>query len=149
MSKGETEMSGNVKENLTRRGIWLRLVFMLVLGVAFYLAEFIIFTVTAFQFLCSLFSGQPNRRLMPLSRSLARYLQEITVYWTFATERKPFPFAAWPDEPDDGAAEEEAPKQLTEGTAKTGEGAESEQAGEAEKSADPETADDAGSADKA
>ncbi len=146
-------MSGSVKENLARRSIWLRLVFMLVLGVAFYVAEVIVFTVTAFQFLCSLFSGQPNRRLMPLSRSLARYLQEITVYWTFATERKPFPFAAWPDEPDeeadDGAAGEEAPKQLTEGTAKTGEGAESEQAGEAEKSADPETADDAGSADKA
>ena len=92
-------MSGTVKENVTRRGIWLRLVFMIVLGVAFYVAEFIIFAVVTFQFLCSLFTGQPNEQLTRLGRKLACYLQQITVYWTFATEEMPFPFAPWPDEP--------------------------------------------------
>ena len=147
MSKGETDMNGSVKENLARRGIWLRLVFMLVLGFAFYVAEVIVFTVTAFQFLCSLFSGQPNRRLLRLGRGLARYLQQITVYWTFATEEKPFPFAAWPDEPDDEAAVGEAPKQLSQASAKSGDGAEKDEAGEAENSADTESAADADSAD--
>ena len=56
-------MSGNTKENVARRSIWLRLVFMIVLSVAFNVAEFITFAVVAFQFLSSLFTGQPNDRL--------------------------------------------------------------------------------------
>ncbi len=92
-------MSGDIKENVTRRSIWLRLVYMIVLSVAFNLAEFITFAVVAFQFLASLFTGQPNDRLTRFGRNLARYFQQITVYLTFTTEEKPFPFTPWPDEP--------------------------------------------------
>ena len=96
-------MSGGIKENVTRRSIWLRLVFMIVLSVAFYVAEFITFAVVAFQFLASLFTGQPNDQLTRFGRNLARYLQQITVFMTFATEEKPFPFTPWPDEPHEEA----------------------------------------------
>ena len=105
-------MSGNIKDNVTRHSIWLRLVFMIVLSIAFNVAEFITFVVVAFQFLASLFSGQPNDRLARFGRNLARYLQQITVYMTFATEEKPFPFAPWPDEPDEEAPVEEDSDQL-------------------------------------
>lgn len=142
-------MSGSVKENVTRRDIWLRLVFMMVLGVAFYVAEFIIFIVVVFQFLSSLFTSHPNHRLKRLGRNLARYLQQITVYWTFATEDKPFPFAPWPDEPhDEAAAVDEESKQLSEASANTGDVAGTDNTGDAEKLDDTEAADDTQSADK-
>ncbi len=140
-------MSGTIKENVTRRRIWLRLLFMIVLGVAFYVAEFIIFAVVAFQFLCSLFTGQPNDQLTRLGRNLARYLQQITVYWTFATEEMPFPFAPWPDEPHEEAAVEEESKQLTDKLKNAGDAAENDKAGSAKESDDTEIADDAESVD--
>ncbi len=96
-------MSGDLKENVTRRSIWLRLVFMIVLSVAFNVAEIIIFAVVVFQFLASLFTGQPNDQLTRFGRNLARYLQQISVFITFATEEKPFPFTPWPDEPHQDA----------------------------------------------
>lgn len=94
-------MSGNIQENITRSSIWLRLVYMIVLGIAFYVAEFVIWVVVVFQFLISLFTGKPNDRLTRLGRNLAHYLKQIMVYLTFAGKEKPFPFAPWPDEPSD------------------------------------------------
>ncbi len=140
-------MSGSVKENVTRRDIWLRLVFMMVLGVAFYVAEFIIFIVVVFQFLSSLFTSRPNHRLKRFGRNLARYLQQITIYWAFATEDKPFPFAPWPDEPHDEAAVDEESKQLSEASTNTGDVAGTDNTGDAEKSVDTEAADDTQSVD--
>ena len=98
-------MSGDTKENVTRRGIWLRLVFMIVMGMAYSVGEIVAFVVIVFQFVASLFTGKPNDQLKRFGRNLARYFQQITVYMTFTTEEKPFPFAPWPDEPH----EEEAP----------------------------------------
>ncbi len=100
-------MSGDIKENVTRRSIWLRLGFMIILSVAFSLAEVVASAVIVFQFLASLFTGRTNDQLTRLGRNLARYLQQITVYMTFATEEKPFPFSPWPDEPHQEAPVEE------------------------------------------
>jgi hypothetical protein len=91
-------MKEDIQKNVTRRSIWFRLVFMIVLGVAFNVAEFVAFVVIAFQFLFSLFNGQQNDQLSRFGRNLARYLQQIIVFLTFASEEKPFPFAPWPDE---------------------------------------------------
>ncbi len=105
-------MRGDIKENVTRRSIWLRLVFMIVLSMAFNVAEIITFAVVVFQFFASLFTGQPNDRLTRFGRNMARYLQQITVYLTFATEETPFPFNTWPDEPHEEAPEDEDSSQL-------------------------------------
>ena len=91
-------MSQEYKANITRRSIWLRLIFMIILAVAFNVAEFVILVVSAFQFLASLFTGEPNDRLVRFGRNMARYIQQIIAYMTFATEEKPFPFSAWPEE---------------------------------------------------
>ena len=92
-------MIGDIKENVKRRSIWLRLVVMIVLSVAFNVAEIVTFAVVVFQFLASLFTGKPNDQLIRFGLNLARYIQQITVYLTFSTEEKPFPFSPWPDEP--------------------------------------------------
>jgi len=95
---GNLGMSDETRQNITRRGIWLRLVYMIVLAIAFNVAELVTFVVVVFQFLTSLFTGRPNDRLTRFGQNLARYLQQIIVFLTFATEEKPFPFAPWPNE---------------------------------------------------
>ncbi len=74
---------------------------MIIFAVAFNVAEIVILIVTVFQFLASLFTGEPNDRLMRFGRNLAHYIQQIIAFMTFATEERPFPFSTWPDEPDD------------------------------------------------
>ncbi len=92
-------MSQNLKENVTRSSIWLRLISMIVLAIAFNVAEIVIFAVVIFQFLVTLFTGKPNSQLRQFGSNLARYIQQITSFMTFGTEEKPFPFSSWPDEP--------------------------------------------------
>jgi len=92
-------MSGNLRQKLTRPSIWLRLVSMIVLAIAFNVAEIVIIAVVVFQFLAALFTRQPNTQFTRFGRNLARYLQQIINFLTFATEEKPFPFSPWPDEP--------------------------------------------------
>ncbi len=141
-------MSGDIKENVTRRSIWLRLVFMIVLSVAFNVAEFITFAVVAFQFLASLFTGQPNGRLARFGRNLARYLQQITVYLTFTTEEKPFPFTPWPDEPHEETPVEEDSNQLNDKPQNAGVSTQNDEAGEAKKTNDTEASDNEEDTDK-
>ncbi len=141
-------MSGDIKKHVTRRSIWLRLVFMIVLSVAFNVAEVIIFAVVAFQFLASLFTGQPNDRLAGFGRNLARYLQQITVYLTFTTEEKPFPFAPWPDEPHEESPVDEDSNQLNDKSENAGEANQHDEASEAKKADDTEPTDNEEDANK-
>ena len=141
-------MSGDIRENVTRRGIWLRLVFMIVFSVAYSVAELVTLAVVVFQFLASLFAGKPNDRLTRFGRNLARYFQQITVYMTFATEEKPFPFTPWPDEPHEETAVEEDSNQLNDKSENARDAAENDEAGEAKKVDGTEATDNAENADK-
>jgi hypothetical protein len=102
--------------------------------VAFGVAEFVTFAVVAFQFLSSLFTGQPNDLLTRFGGNLARYLQQIIVYMTFATEEKPFPFMPWPDEPHKETRVEEHSNQVDDKPKNAGDVADNDEEGEAKKS---------------
>ncbi len=141
-------MSGDIKANVTRRSIWLRLVFMIVLSVAFNVAEVITVAVVAFQFLASLFTGQANDRLARFGRNLARYLQQITVYLTFTTEEKPFPFTPWPDEPHEESPVDEDSIRLNDKSGNAGDTTENDGAGEAKKTNDTKATDNDEDTDK-
>ena len=122
---------------------------MIVLGVAFNVAEFVTFAVVVFQFLASLFTGKPNDRLARSGRNLARYLQQVTVYMTFATEEKPFPFTPWPDEPHDEASGGRRRQSAgPQGGERRGCTTENDDADEAKKADDTEATDNAEDADK-
>jgi hypothetical protein len=125
---GETELSEDIKKNVTRRGIWLRLSFMIILSVAFSVAVFVTLAVVAFQFFASLFTGQTNDQLTRFGRNLARYLQQITVYMTFDTEEKPFPFTSWPDEPHEEAPVKEPNYMLNDKSQNTENGTKNDEA---------------------
>ena len=85
-----------LKRNVTTGSTWLRLVFMIVFGVFFGIGSWVIGAIAVFQFLHTLFSGSPNRRLLGFSGSLGRYLGQLACYVSYHTDSKPFPFSDWP-----------------------------------------------------
>lgn len=89
-------MDDDTKKNLTDRGIWLRLVHILVFVVAFNIAEVLIAAVTVFQFLSKLITRDTNRNLADFGQNLATYVYQVILFLTFRSDDKPFPFGPWP-----------------------------------------------------
>jgi len=85
-----------VKENLKSRSTWLRLIFMILFAVLFWIAESVLLVVAVLQFLWKLFSADTNTRLTAFGENLGRYLYQIVRFLTFNTEEMPFPFEDWP-----------------------------------------------------
>ncbi|MDD5586270.1 MAG: DUF4389 domain-containing protein [Alphaproteobacteria bacterium] len=88
----ENELKKNVKDKDT----WLRFVYLVVFGVAFYLSILLTFAVSILQFLAKLFSGSSFASLSEFGGNLAAYQAQVTRFLTFASDEKPFPFAAFP-----------------------------------------------------
>ena len=87
-----SDASGN------RRNLWMRGVFMLLMGFAFQVCGTVLCVVTFVQFIIVLVSNTPNVQLVSFGRSLGSYLRQIVSFLTFATEEIPFPFSDWPTE---------------------------------------------------
>ncbi len=87
-----SDASGN------RRNLWVRGLFMLLIGFAFQLCGTILCIVTFIQFVIVLVSNAPNVRLVSFGRSPGSYLRQIVSFLTFATDEIPFPFSDWPAE---------------------------------------------------
>lgn len=86
----------DIKKNVKDKGTWMRFVYLVVLGVAFYLAGFLTFAIAIFQFLAKLFAGHVFGGLTEFGDALATYQAQIVRYLTFASDDKPFPFAPFP-----------------------------------------------------
>jgi hypothetical protein len=80
----------------SRRNIWLRGLFMLLMAMIYHLSGTLLFIVVILQFLFALLNGAPNARLLAFGRSLGRYVQQIVRFLAFDTEDMPFPFSDWP-----------------------------------------------------
>ena len=96
-SDEQSPPGGDVSEHLKSRSTWLRLVFMLLFVVIFYIAEMVLFAVAALQFLWKLFTGAVNERLTAFGANLGEFLRQVVLFLTFNSERMPFPFADWPN----------------------------------------------------
>jgi hypothetical protein len=79
-----------------QRTIWLRGLWMVVMGLAYQLAGTLLFFLAFVQFVLTLIHGTPNPRLRDLGRSLGRYQGQIANFVSFADEQLPFPFSDWP-----------------------------------------------------
>ena len=85
------------EEHLFSKRTWLRLVFIVVFAVAWWITEFVLTAVIIIQFLWVLFTGQPNEKLRGFGQSLSRYAYQIFRYMTFNSDERPFPFDLdWP-----------------------------------------------------
>ncbi len=97
-----TDDFDELKQNISVRSTWVRLFFMLLFGIVFWIAELVVWLVTVFQFLHALFTTRANDNLRHFGRSLATYVSEIVLFLSYNTEDMPFPFSDWP-EGDEGA----------------------------------------------
>ncbi len=88
-----TEESGAPRN---KRNIWIRLIFMLLIALAFHVCVTVLCIVVVIQFVMMLLNDTPNTRLVSFGRSMGNYLRQIVNYLTFATEEMPFPFSEWP-----------------------------------------------------
>jgi HAMP domain-containing protein len=94
--EGQPERGKAAADHVNERSTWIRLVYMLILAVAWTLAEFVFVAIAVLQFLAKLFTGQPLDNLVDFARDLAEYMAEIVRFQTFVTEELAFPFAPWP-----------------------------------------------------
>lgn len=84
-------------KNLKSKSIWMRLVFMLVIGFLYSVSRIVVGAVIIVQFLWVLFTSETNAKLQAFGKSLATYTNEIILYLTFNTEDRPYPFDLdWP-----------------------------------------------------
>ena len=90
-------MDKTVQANLTNAETWMRLVYMILFGVIFYVAELVLVVTSVVQFLFRLFTGAGNVQLGKFGAGLAAYFQSVAAFLTLNSEEKPFPFAPWPD----------------------------------------------------
>ena len=88
----------DLKKNVKDKDTWLRFVYLVVFGVAFYLSIMLTFATSIFQFLAKLFSGNSFKGLSEFGSNLATYQAQVTRFLTFSSDEKPFPFAAFPVE---------------------------------------------------
>jgi len=89
------ETTGTSPES-SSRPIWQRGGFMLLFVVAFSIVQSLLFLIAVVQFVTLLITWRPNGYLADFGRSLAVWLAETSAFLTCSTERKPFPFARWP-----------------------------------------------------
>jgi hypothetical protein len=89
-------MSTSVKSNITRRGTWLRALYMMLFAVIYNVAEIVLAAVIVLQFLLVLLLGESNRRLLAFGKGLSTYVYQIFLFLTYNSEEMPFPFNPWP-----------------------------------------------------
>lgn len=87
-----TAGQSNLQENVKSRDTWLRLLYMLVIGVCYFITRIVFFPVVVLQFLWVLFTGETNKHLHSLSQWLASYTYRMMIYLAFNSDERPFPF---------------------------------------------------------
>lgn len=90
-------MDKQLKTNLTNVDHWVRLAYMLLFGIMLVVARAVIWVIALLQFLLILFSGRDNKNLRNLGQGTAKWCYQSFMYLTFNSDRKPFPFADWPE----------------------------------------------------
>lgn len=79
------------------RDICMRGLFMLLMLIAFWVAETLLILLALVQFFWLLFAREPNQSLARFGNSLSTWLWQIGRFLGCASEQKPFPWAPWPE----------------------------------------------------
>lgn len=101
-------LNEELKENIKDSNAWKRLLFMLLFGILYSVAEVVLFAVIAFQFMTVLFTGNKNDKMLDLGSEISNYIFHTLRYLTYNSEQRPYPFSDWPS--DKGAMEVEEPE---------------------------------------
>ena len=87
----------SAETNLKNGNTWKRILYMLLFVLAYSVAEFVLMAVAIVQVLFKLITGDINDNLTILGKQTALYIYDVMLFLTFNTEKKPFPFSAWPN----------------------------------------------------
>ena len=79
-----------------RNSHWMRLLYLLLFGLAFQIVEPVIFLLAIVSFLFLIFMGSTPQQAVSFGASLATYVKEIILFLTFNREQAPWPFDSWP-----------------------------------------------------
>ena len=97
-------MDNDIKENLKDKTTWTRGLYMLLFIFCNGIAKVVIFAVIILQFVLTLFTRQPNARLLKLGQGVSTYIYQILQFLSYNSEYHPYPLGAWPKgEPKDVA----------------------------------------------
>lgn len=88
----------NVKQNISNKNQWLRILYMILFAVILYLVMMLVTVVVIVQLLFSLFSGKPNEDIADFAADLSQYVYRIVAFLTYTDDRRPFPFNNWEEE---------------------------------------------------
>lgn len=88
-------MSEATKVAVTDSNTWMRIVYMVLFGFVYSIAEVVMIAIAVVQVLFKLFTGEVNENLLKLGKQVVKYIFNIMQFLTFNTEEKPFPFSTW------------------------------------------------------
>lgn len=89
-----------VKQNLSSKGQWLRILYMVLFAVVLYLVMMLVAVIVVVQALFALVTGKPNEDIGDFANDLSTYVYRIVAFLTYSDDRRPFPFNSWEDEVD-------------------------------------------------
>jgi len=81
-----------LETNVKSRSTWMRLVYMLIIGICYFITRLVFFPVVVLQFLWVLITGETNKHLHSLSQWLASYTYQAMIYLAYISDERPFPF---------------------------------------------------------
>lgn len=90
-------MKEEIKQRLEKHETWQRVLYMLFFIFIYGISKFLIIGVMLFQFFTIILTGNINEQLLKFGQNLSTYLYQITIFLTYNSEQRPFPFSAWPD----------------------------------------------------
>ncbi len=102
-------MPDDLKDNLTDKGTWIRLLEVLLFVAIFGVVEVVAAVVVILQFLIKLVTGEANARLRGFGCSLGSYCYQMIAFMCFHSDEMPYPFAPWPAGPVDPDLKAAAP----------------------------------------
>jgi hypothetical protein len=90
-------MKEEIKQRLQKNETWQRALYMLFFIFIYGISKFLVIGVMLFQFLTTILTGNVNEQLLRFGQNLSTYLYQITIFLTYNSEQRPFPFSAWPE----------------------------------------------------
>lgn len=77
---------------------WIRLLYMLLYGIALHICGMLMWLMCGVQFVLTLFQGEPNANLLRFSAILTGFIARALDYVSYNTEIRPYPFESWPQD---------------------------------------------------
>ena len=89
-------MNEEIKQRLQKKEIWQRGLYILLFTVIYGFSKLLIMGIMLFQYVTWIVTGKTNRLLLGFSQGLSTYIYQITIFLSFNSDQRPFPFSAWP-----------------------------------------------------